>query len=33
LASIELPAGFDDNILKSAEVPPSAILCFAPKVE
>jgi hypothetical protein len=33
LASIELPAGFDDSTLKSAAVPPSAILCFAPKVD
>jgi len=33
LASIKLPAGFDDSILRSAAVPPSAFLCFAPKVE
>jgi len=33
LASIELPAGFNDSTLKSAAVPPSAILCFAPKVD
>jgi hypothetical protein len=32
LTSIALPAGFDDSILRSAAVPPSAILCFAPKV-
>jgi len=33
LTSIALPAGFDDSILRSAAVPPSAFLCFAPKVE
>jgi len=33
LTLIKLPAGFDDSILKSAAVPPSAILCFAPKVD
>ena len=27
--SIELPAGFDDRILRSASVPPGAILHFA----
>ena len=29
LTSIELPAGFDDRILRSASVPPGAILRFA----
>jgi hypothetical protein len=33
LTLIKLPAGFDDSILKSAAVPLSAILCFAPKVD
>jgi len=32
LMLIKLPAGFYDSILESAAVPPSAILCFAPKV-
>ena len=29
MTSIELPAGFDDRILRSASVPPGAILRFA----
>ena len=33
LTSITLPAGFDDSILRSAQVPPSAILHFAPAVD
>ena len=33
LTSIELPAGFDDSILRSAKVPPSAILRFGPAVD
>jgi hypothetical protein len=28
LTSIELPAGFDESILRFAQVPPSAILRF-----
>jgi hypothetical protein len=32
LMLIKLPAGFYESILESAAVPPSAILCFAPKV-
>ena len=28
MASIELPAGFDESILRFAKVPPSAILRF-----
>jgi hypothetical protein len=30
MTSIELPAGFDVRILRSAQVPPSAILRFVP---
>jgi hypothetical protein len=30
LTSIELPAGFDESILRFAQVPPSAILRFVP---
>ena len=33
LTSITLPAGFDDSILRSAQLPPSAILRFAPAVD
>jgi hypothetical protein len=28
MTSIELPAGFDESILRFAQVPPSAILRF-----
>ena len=30
VTSIQLPSGFDDSILRFAQVPPSAILCFVP---
>jgi hypothetical protein len=33
MMSIALPAGFDESILGSAHVPPSAILCFGPVVD
>ena len=33
LTSIELPAGFDESILRFAGVPPSAILRFGPAVD
>ena len=33
MLSIALPAGFDESILRSAHVPPSAILCFGPVVD
>ena len=33
LTSIALPAGFDDSILRSAGVPPSAIMRFAQAVD
>ena len=33
LTLIVLPAGFDDSILRSAQVPPSAILRFVPAVD
>jgi hypothetical protein len=33
MTSIALPAGFDVNILRFAQVPPSAILRFGPAVD
>jgi hypothetical protein len=33
MTSIELPAGFDVRILRSAQVPHSAILRFGPAVD
>jgi hypothetical protein len=33
MTSIKLPAGFDVRILRSAQVPPSAILRFGPAVD
>jgi hypothetical protein len=33
MTSIALPAGFDVSILRSAQVPPSAILCFGLAVD
>jgi hypothetical protein len=33
MTSITLPAGFDESILRSYQVPPSAILRFGPAVD
>jgi hypothetical protein len=33
LTSIALPNGFDESILRFAQVPPSAILRFGPAVD